>query len=383
MMISYRFFRNRPPMIAGALVLMLSGFSLLSCGGGGGSDFSDNGNGGQETPFYRQTNLVSDGAVAAAHTDPHLVNPWGMAFSSTGPFWVADNGQGVSTLYDGAGQLVPPPPASPLVVTIPPPPTGTQAAPTGLVFNASSGFVISKAGNAGPSVFIFVTEDGVIAGWNPNVDRTEAILMVDNSSLNAIYKGLAISSNGARLYAANFRAGTIEMFDSNFAFMTSFTDPSIPSGFAPFNVQDIDGKLYVTYAKRQQSDPQEDEPGPGNGFVDVFDEDGARLQRLASQGTLNSPWGLTLAPADFGRFSNALLVGNFGDGRINAFDPVTGGFLGQLPDSSGNPIEIEGLWALAFGNGGDAGKTNELFFTAGINDERNGLFGKLEAVTSP
>ncbi|HJW30125.1 MAG TPA: TIGR03118 family protein, partial [Saprospiraceae bacterium] len=175
----------------------------------------------------------------------------------------------------------------------------------------------------------------------------------------------------------------IDMFDSNFAFMTSFTDPNIPSGFAPFNVRDINGKLYVTYAKQQQTNKNNDEAGPGNGFLDVFDENGNLLQRLVSQGSLNSPWGLALAPANFGQFSDALLVGNSGDGRINAFDPTTGNSLGQLKDSNGNPIQIDGLWALTFGNGGNAGKTNELFFTAGINDKKNGLFGKLETMTVP
>jgi uncharacterized protein (TIGR03118 family) len=375
----------------GTLMLVLSSFALLSfqCGDGGLDNKGDEGDGGHhEMQVYSQTNLVSDGAVSAAYTDFNLVNPWGISFSPTGPFWVSDNGKGVSTLYNGAGQRFPLSSASPLVVTIPPPtgsPPGTQATPTGQVFNGSSGFVITdrRTGNSGPSRFLFATEDGTLSGFNSDVNPTNALLAVDNSSLNAVYKGLAISNNGSRLYAANFQAGTIDMFGSNFVFIISFTDPNIPSGFAPFNVRDINGKLYVTYAKQKQTDKNDDEAGPGNGFIDVFDEDGNLLQRFTSQGPLNSPWGLALAPANFGQFSNALLVGNFGDGRINAFDPTTGNFLGQLKGSNGDPIQIDGLWVLTFGNGGDAGKTNELFFTAGINDEKNGLFGKLEAMTAP
>ncbi|MFO1430220.1 MAG: TIGR03118 family protein [Candidatus Competibacteraceae bacterium] len=327
----YRFFCKRPLIAVGTLVLMLSSFFLLSCGGGGGGGNGDGGGTSTESTSYRQTNLVSDGAVSAAYTDRNLVNPWGISFSPTGPFWVSDNGTGISTLYNGAGQPFPLSPASPLVVTIPLPtgsPTGTRATPTGQVFNGTSGFVIRDpaTGNSGPSRFIFATEDGTLSGFNSDVNPTSAILTFSNP--NAVYKGLAISSNGSRLYAANFKVGAIEMFDSDFDPITSFTDPNIPSGFAPFNVQDINGKLYVTYAKQQQPDNHDDEAGPGNGFVDVFDEDGNLLQRLVSQGNLNSPWGLALAPGNFGRFSNALLVGNFGDGRIDAFDREHSHFVG-------------------------------------------------------
>jgi uncharacterized protein (TIGR03118 family) len=338
---------------------------------------------------YERVNLVSDIDGVALRKDPNLVNPWGVAFSPTSPFWISDNGTGVSTLYNGDGQ--PQPSTTPLVVTIPPPrgsSSDTKATPTGQVFNSSSGFMIMDKDNAGngnssgPSRFIFATEDGTISGWNPNVNPTKAILTVDNSSSKAVYKGLAISSNDSRLYAANFSAGTIEMFDSNFAptptNRNSFTDPNIPSGFAPFNIRDINGKLYVTYAK-QDEDKHDDVAGQGNGFVDVFDEDGKFLYQLASHGTLNSPWGLALAPQNFGQFSGALLVGNFGDGRINAFDPNSGKFLGQLYDQIGQPLAINGLWALVFGNGQQAGAINSLFFTAGIGDEGHGLFGVIRA----
>jgi uncharacterized protein (TIGR03118 family) len=336
--------------------------------------------------FYNQTNLVSDLPNVAKFQDPNLVNPWGLSHSSTSPWWVSDNGTGVSTLYNGQGQAFPP--ASPLVVTIPPPagsPPGTTSAPTGNVFNGTSGFVVTEGGKSGPSLFIFATEDGTIAGWNPTVDLTHAILAVDNSASEAIYKGLAIGSNssGTFIYATNFHAGIIDVFDSNFAPATlsgSFTDPKIPIGYAPFGIQNISGNLYVTYAL-QDANKEDDVAGPAHGFVDVFDTSGNLIRRLISHGRLNSPWGLALAPADFGRFSNALLVGNFGNGRINAYNLNTGEFLGQLRDQSNTPITIDGLWALGFGNDAAAGKHNELFFTAGINDEANGLFGKITFVS--
>ncbi len=336
--------------------------------------------------FYQQTNLVSD-LSGAKFQDPNLVNPWGLSHGPTTPWWVSDNGKGVSTLYDGNGTPVNPlsPGSPPLVVTIPPPAGGTTAAPTGNVFNGTSGFVVTEGSASGPSRFIFATEDGTISGWNPTVDQTHAILTVDNSASEAIYKGLAIGSNssGTFIYATNFHAGTIDVFDSNFAPATlsgSFTDPKIPIGYAPFGIQNISGNLYVTYAL-QDANKEDDVAGPAHGFVDVFDTSGNLIRRLISHGRLNSPWGLALAPADFGRFSNALLVGNFGNGRINAYNLNTGEFLGQLRDQSNTPITIDGLWALGFGNDAAAGKHNELFFTAGINDEANGLFGKITFVS--
>ena len=329
--------------------------------------------------FYRQTNLVSDIPGIARVTDPHLVNPWGLSHSPTSPWWVSDNGKGVSTLYQGDG--TPFPVGSPLVVTIPPPAGGTSSAPTGNVFNGTGDFVVSEGSASGPSRFIFATEDGTISGWNPTVDPTNAILKVDNSVSGAVYKGLAIGSNpsGNFLYATNFHAGTVDVFDAHFIAATlagSFSDPTIPAGFAPFGIQNINAQLYITYAKQDAAE-HDDVAGPGNGFVDVFDTNGNFIERLASHGTLNSPWGLALAPNGFGRFGKDLLVGNFGDGRINAFDPNTGAFRGQLNDQRGNPITIDGLWALGFGNGGLAGAADTLFFTAGINDEADGLFGSI------
>jgi uncharacterized protein (TIGR03118 family) len=343
--------------------------------------------------FYQQTNLVSDlPNVGAKFQDPNLVNPWGLSHGPTTPWWVSDNGAGVSTLYNGQGQAFPP--GSPLVVTIPPPtgsPAGTKAAPTGNVFNPTSGFVVSENGISGASLFIFATEDGTISGWNRNVDVTHAILEVDRSTvgLGAVYKGLAIASNasGSFIYATNFRFGTVEMFDSSFTLVRSFTDSKLANTcplpnqcYAPFGIQNIGGKLFVTFAL-QNAEKHDDVSGPAHGFVDVFDTSGNLIQRLVLHGRLNSPWGLTQAPADFGLFSNALLVGNFGNGRINAFDLNTGEFLGQLRDQANKPITIDGLWALGFGNDANAGLHNELFFTAGINGEADGLFGKITFVS--
>ncbi len=340
---------------------------------------------------YQQVNLVSDLPGLAQFQDPNLVNPWGLVHSPTSPWWISDNGMGVSTLYNGNGQAFPL--GNPLVVTIPPPTGGTPpATPTGNVFNSinstnPAAFVISANGKSAPSLFIFATEDGTISGWNRSVDPTNAILAVDRSNVGAgaVYKGLAMSAteDGAFLYATNFRFGTVEMFDTKFNLVRSFTDQALAEDcpfqgqcFAPFGIRNIQNKLYVTFALQDPA-KHDDMKGPGNGFVDVFNIQGHLLRRFASQGTLNSPWGLALAPRNFGPLSRELLVGNFGDGRINAFDPQTGAFLGQLSDQNGNPIAIDGLWGLSFGNGAQAGAENELFFTAGLNDEADGLFGKI------
>jgi uncharacterized protein (TIGR03118 family) len=351
-----------------------------------------NAQGNTANGFYQQTNLVSDLPNIAANQDPNLLNPWGLSHGPTSPWWVSDNGAGVSTLYRGDGTAVP------LVVTIPPPkgsPAGTTAAPTGNVFNGTSGFVVATSSGGGPSFFIFATEDGTISGWNPQADPTHAILAVDRSTVSqggfvgAVYKGLAIASNasGTFIYATNFRFGTVEMFDSSFNLVRSFTDSKLANTcplpnqcYAPFGIQNLGGNLYVTYAL-QNAAHHDDVSGPAHGFVDVFDTNGNLIRQLVLHGRLNSPWGLALAPADFGLFSNALLVGNFGNGRINAFDLNTGEFLGQLRDQANNPITIDDLWGLAFGNDASAGKHNELFFTAGINDEADGLFGKITFVS--
>ena len=322
---------------------------------------------------YVQTNLVSDIPGLAANTDPNLVNPWGIAFGPTSPFWISDNHTGLSTLYTGSGEIVP------LVVTIPPPggsPAGTQASPTGAVFNGSADF--------NGDLFLFATEDGTIAGWNGG---TSAIREVDNSGASAVYKGIAIA--GDLLYATNFSAGTIDVFNSSFGLTTvpgGFVDPTLPAGFAPFNIENIGGQLFVTYAK-QDADKHDDVAGPGNGFVDVFNTDGVLQKRLVSQGVLNSPWGMAVAPAGFGPFGGDLLIGNFGDGTINAFNPSTGNLLGTLEDSNGQPIVNQGLWGLQFGNNNATFDPHALYFTAGIpgggSVEDHGLFGKLQPVPEP
>jgi uncharacterized protein (TIGR03118 family) len=331
---------------------------------------------------YNQHNLVSDGFVAADHGDSNLVNPWGIAFNPFGPAWIADNGAGVSTLYDGNGVAQP---LVPLVVTIPPKTGETSGNPTGIVFNGSKGFVVTKTPNSGPATFIFVTEDGVLAGWNHDVDPTNAILVKDNSGSGTVYKGLALSAggNGSLLYATDFHNNKIDVWDSSFATAVlpagAFTDPSIPHGFAPFGIQAINGNIYVTYAK-QDADAHDDVQGKGLGYVNVFDPNGKLLDRVVSKGKLNAPWGLALAPAGFGVFSNSLLVGNFGDGRINAFDLGTGEFLGTLKGMNNHPLEIPGLWGIAFGNGFASQPVNTLFFTAGVGDEAHGLYGRLDAL---
>jgi uncharacterized protein (TIGR03118 family) len=328
---------------------------------------------------FLQTNLTSDIRGLALNFDPNLVNPWGLTAGARGPFWVSDNNAGVSTLYNGQGQ------AQSLVVSIPQPDGTPGGTPTGVVNNSSPDFVVSEGtGPAGPAAFIFATEDGTISGWNPGVDLNNAVLMVDNSGAGAVYKGLAIGQDpdGRNLlYAANLGEGTIDVFDRNFHDTTvggTFTDPNLPAGYVPFNIQNINNKLYVTYALQDDTHTG-DVAGPGNGFVDVYDTNGHLMQRLISNGPLNSPWGVALAPSNFGDFSNDLLVGNFGDGHINAFTPG-GTFLGPLKDPHGNPIVIGGLWALRFGNDGAAGSSKTLFFTAGIDHENHGLFGEIQAI---
>jgi uncharacterized protein (TIGR03118 family) len=330
---------------------------------------------GQAQTGYLQTNLVSDVTGVAANTDPNLQNAWGIASSATSPFWVSDNGSGLSTLYNSSGT------PQALVVTVPAAGSASGGTPTGVVFNGSSDFQISTGTAAR---FIFATEDGTISGW---ASGTQATVKVDNAPTSAVYKGLALGNNGTGnfLYAANFHSSAIDVFNGTYTATTlagSFTDPNLPAGYAPFNIQNLGGTLYVTYALRDMSG-HDDIAGPGNGFVDRFDLNGNFLNRLVSNGVLNSPWGLAIAPSGFGTFANDLLVGNFGDGRINVFDPATGVFLGTLKDPSGNSITIDGLWGLRVGNGGSGGDPNTVYFSAGPNDEANGLFGSLAFVPEP
>jgi uncharacterized protein (TIGR03118 family) len=328
--------------------------------------------------FYKQRNLVTDTSmIRAEHRDPNLVNAWGLAFNPFGVAWVADNGTGVSTLYDGNGQ------AAKLIVQIP----GVKAPgkPTGTVFYGGQGFVVSKGGASGPARFIFVGEDGIISAWSPMADPTHAIKVIDDSDEHAIYKGVALSGNGktALLYVTDFHNGKVEAYDSNFKEVElgdkAFFDPNMPAGYGPFGIQAINGDIYVSYAK-QDEDREDDVAGRGLGFVNVFDPDGHFLRRLVTGGALNAPWGMTLAPASFGKFSNRLLVGNFGDGRINAYDLATGQWVGRLKGPDHRPIRIPGLWGIAFGNGLNSQPIDTLFFAAGPFDEQHGLYGRLDVL---
>ncbi|HBZ70098.1 MAG TPA: TIGR03118 family protein [Deltaproteobacteria bacterium] len=340
---------------------------------------------------YVQTNLVSNVPGQAQTTDPNLQNAWGVAFFPGGPFWVNDNNAGLSTLYLGDGTIVDfPGTKTPFAVVIPGPngsPAGFQAAPTGIVWNPTTGFAVTDpaTGVKLPSNFIFDTEDGTISAWAfALTDKTHAILTVDNSAVpnaadGAVYKGLAFGTNtkGNFIFATNFRAGTVEAYDQNFHLTKldgAFTDPHIPAGFAPFGIRNIDGDLFVTYAK-QDGPKHDDVAGAGNGFVDVFDTDGHLLRRFATRGSLNSPWGVTRSSYGFGQFSGDVLVGNFGDGRINVFDSQ-GHFLDQLEGVKGKAITIDGLWTLNFG-GGALSSPDALYFTAGPNHETDGLFGTI------
>jgi uncharacterized protein (TIGR03118 family) len=335
---------------------------------------------------YEQTNLVSDIFGIARVTDLNLKNSWGIAFSGSSPIWIADNGTGFSTIYRGDGQPVQIN-GQQFMVAIPSPGAAgcaspPSSAPTGVVFNGSTNFVVSGAVASGPAIFIFDTEDGTISGWNPQANFGCAVLKVDHSD-SAVYKGLAIgtSDKGAFIYASNFRAGVVEMYDSNFRPAGTFTDSALVSlGFAPFGIQNVKNRIFVTFAKQDDA-KHDDVAGPGNGYVDEFDTNGNFIRRFASQGPLNSPWGIALAGRDFGHFTGRLLIGNFGDGTINAFSLATGRFIGTVRDVLDNPIVIGGLWGLKFGMGGaNNGPTNTLFFTAGINHEGDGLFGMITVI---
>ena len=336
----------------------------------------------QQTTFM-QTNLVSDGFVPAPTIDPNLINPWGIAHSATSPFWVSDNGMGVTTVYTGTGTKVNVAGLDSITIATPPGQT-SPASPTGDVFNiARSGFNITSGDQTGPSVFLFATEDGTISGWNPNVDPASSVLAVDNSQggAGAVYKGLAIAQteDGTFLYAANFRNGTVDVFDQDFQQVKSFTDRHLPAGYAPFNVQVLDNHLFVTFALQDDA-KHDDVAGAGHGFVDEFDLEGHMLHRVASRGPLDSPWGLAIAPPGFGEFANDLLVGNFGDGTINVFDPKNDHFLGKLLGADGAPIAIGDLWALVPGTGAAGSDPNKIYFSAGVQNEMHGLFGSLAAI---
>ncbi len=335
-----------------------------------------------EHQSYTVHNLVSNISGMANQTDADLVNAWGIAFNPDGFVWINDNGTGKATLYDGDGNK------QDLIVTIPGPTTGEPSKPTGIVFFGGNGkFLI----NNNPSRFIFATEDGTISGWAPvqgSPPPTVSTQMVNNSASGAIYKGLALDTDGTRylLYATDFHNARVDVFDDAFHPVTldstAFKDPKIKPGFAPFGIQAINGVVFVTYAKQDDpTDAHDDVHGPGLGYVNAFDASGHLLQRVASGGKLNAPWGLAMAPANFGRFSNRLLVGNFGDGSVIAYSGTHHHSGSRLLQSNGAPLKIDGLWGLSFGNGLKNQATNALFFTAGPNDEADGLYGKIEAVS--
>ncbi len=322
---------------------------------------------------FAVTNLVTNNQTLhpALIDDPNLVNAWGISHSAASPFWVSDNGTGVSTLY----RVDPTTNATTKVaLTVTIPGDGTV---TGQVFNGTAGF------NADP--FLFVSEDGTISGWRGALGTTAETLQIGSSA--NVYKGTtsATVAGNQYLYSANFRTGTIDILKGAAGapnLTGTFTDPSLPSGYAPFNIQLLDGKLYVTYAK-QDATGHDEIAGPGNGFVDVFDLQGNFLGRVGSAGALDAPWGLAIAPTSFGEFAGDLLVGNFGDGTVDAFNLGTHSFVGQLKGIDGNPLVIDGLWGLNAGNGVGAGSPGKIYFSAGPDDEANGLFGVLTAVPEP
>lgn len=339
---------------------------------------------------YVETALTSNIPGFAPNTDRNLTNPWGFTEDSEGQFRVAANGSGRGILLDSQGEkagadiIIPPPAGSP---------AGTTSTPNGVVPNTTSNFMITVNGRSAPATLLFSTEDGTIAGWNPRLSRKHAVIAADESGNGSVYKLLALGSNaqGMFIFASDFHNNAIDIFNSSFqpvhfgpnAFVDPTTGPdAIPSNFAPFGVKNFNGTLFVTYAE-QDADRHDDVAGVGNGFIDEYDTNGNFIRRFASRGTLNSPIGATIAPANFGQFSNDVLIGNFGDSRVNAFDS-TGKFLGQLTDTQGNPLvlnggfqetDTKGLWGIGFGNGADGASTNTLFFAAGINEENDGLFG--------
>ena len=315
---------------------------------------------------YAMNPLVADIPVGPANIDANLVNAWGMALLPNDMLVVNANENNVAGLYTTDGQV-----------------TGNyievDSAPSGLVVNKTGGFKVSDGGKTRASDLIFVTEEGTILGWNSSLASPTAVVAVDDSDFGALYKGAAIL--GGRLYAADFRNGVVNVYDSKWNWMGTFTDSQVDPGFGTFNVAAIDGQIYVAFAKIAPPDFVDDEKGPGNGYVDVFNASGKFIRRLVAHGPLNSPWGIAKAPANFGTFSQTLLVGNFGDGTINAFNIKTGAFLGTLSDSGGTPIVIDGLWALEFGTTKAANGKNvpTLFFSAGPNGENDGLVGNIKA----
>ena len=342
---------------------------------------------------YTVSTLVADTPAVqttygAQSVDPSLINPWGIVFNPNGFVWVADNGTSTSTLYDGNGvNQTAVSSEGPTSISVPPGVSG-KSAPTGIVVNETADFTVSNGAAPSPALFIYATLGGTIEGWAMDVDPASAVVAYDGGATGAKYTGLAIGQDSGGnnfLYAADFSNRTVDVFDKSFNKVTAvggFVNAAIPRGFAPFGIQNIpasDGsaQIYVAYAQ-QGGTGGPSVAGAGLGYVAVFDGDGNLLQNLISQGVLNSPWGMVLAPSNFGSFSGALLVGNFGDGKINAFNATTGTALGSLTLASGQVLQIPGLWGVAFGNGLNGQPTNTLFFAAGVNAGADGVYGRID-----
>jgi uncharacterized protein (TIGR03118 family) len=357
--------------------------TLASCGGGGGGSSSMGPT--QTPPGYADHALVSDTtSISAMHTDANLVNPWGIVFNPQGFVWVANNETATVTLYDGNGV-----PQS-LVVAIPAGASG-PAAPTGIVFNGSTAFSVSVGALSGISEFIFASEGGTISAWSQTVDMTHAVTVYDGASVGAVYKGLAIGEDSVGnkfLYAADFHNAKVDVFNGTFTKVTAaggFVDASVPAGYAPFGIQNIPGSdgsahIYVSYAK--QGSGILEIVGAGFGYLAVFDATGTLITHLVSGGALNAPWGMAIAPSTFGTLSGDLLVGNLGDGTINAYDPATGASKGAMTLRAGGAVQIPGLWGIAFGNGLNSEPTNTLFYAAGPNGQTDGLYGRIDFDTA-
>jgi uncharacterized protein (TIGR03118 family) len=342
--------------IAAALFAMLSPLVMtVGCGSGSSTPQPT----ATPVPGFRFTALAGDIAGAALHTDSKLINPWGLAFMSSGPFIIANNGTNTFTGYEDDGRPIP--------TSI-----ETGGGPTGMEINRTGDFKLADGNRA---MVLFATEAGTLNGWNTSATEVAA----DRSASGAVYKGLAVASSGNQnfLFTTDFHNGRIDRFDGSFRLLNSFTDPNIPAGFAPFGIQTINNLLYVTYAKQKRPDNRDDDPSDGNGFLDVFRPDGTLVKRLVSGGPLNSPWGIALAPEGFGLFADKLLVGNLGNGRINAFDPNTGAFVGEMQENNDHPMIVPGLRTISFGNGGSVRRVDTLYLTAGPEDETHGLFGTI------
>jgi uncharacterized protein (TIGR03118 family) len=371
--------RNIVRAMALALAAAAVAVGAASCGGGGEIFLGAGRFNSNTAPFatrFTTRVLVSDGSTAAAHTDANLVNPWGVAMNPFGFAWVANNATHTASQYDGNGV------AQPLLVGIPPVRAG-DARPTAIVFNDSRDFTVTQNRVSGASQFIFAGEGGTLAGFAPAVNADTAITVFDGGAGGPVYKGLAIARFGGNnlLYAADFRNNAVDVFNASFDKIRTlpgrFRDPRLPDGYAPFGIQAAGDRLYVAYAK-QAAGVADPVPGAGLGVISVFDTGGEFITRLVTGNELNAPWGMALAPVNFGTFGSALLVGNFGDGKINAYNAVTGQFQGTLSRSDGTPIVIEGLWGIAFGNGINFQPANSLFFAAGAASETHGQYGRID-----